>query len=128
MTSLHAPFDDLLRLPFERGGRVEHGVADCLGITLEMARRNGRPLLDPWERLGQLFHSGQPVDHLFSPGWRSVGRHKPMDHDVALLHSDAELAAGYVLGGLLYSASKRHGVFRIATDRIVIQELWRYSP
>lgn len=121
----HAPFDDLLRIPFETGGRIEGGTIDCLGITLEMARRRGVPLQDPWQRVGDLHRNALPVDHLFSPGWhRAEGT--PCDDDVALLVGD-ELGVGWVLGGMLYTASKKRGVHRLPITRHSIQELWRWS-
>lgn len=125
----HSQYDDLLALPFVRGARAGSGGIDCLGVTLEMARRRlGPVLLDPWDRVSHLHLTGQPVDHLFSPGWTRVVDGNPKDDDVVLLHSDAELAAGYVLGGLLYGASVRHGVYRADLSRFTVQQVWRYAP
>lgn len=126
MTVDHAQFDDLLRLPFATGGRLEDGTIDCLGITLEIARRRGLVLEDPWQRVGDLHRNGMPVDHLFSPGWHRV-HVAAVDDDVALLVGD-ELGVGYVLGGLLYTASMRRGPSRLPLSRHPVQELWRWSP
>lgn len=123
----HASFDDLLRLPFQRGGRIAEGAIDCLGVTLEMARRRGIPLDDPWDRLADLHRNGLPVDHLFSPGWHRVESGPAVDDDVALLVGD-ELGVGWVLDGLLYTASLRHGVHRAPLSRHSVQELWRWQP
>lgn len=122
----HSQFDDLLALQFLAGGRFDDGAIDCLGVTLEMARRRVRPLEDPWHRLAVLHAQCLPPDHLFSPGWSRV-EGKPVDDDVLLLPCDGEMGAGYVLGDLLYSANRRHGVFRLPVARFRVHQLWRYS-
>lgn len=38
-------YEDLLTVPYKEFGRDKNGM-DCYGLVLEMARRNGTPLLD----------------------------------------------------------------------------------
>lgn len=122
----HAQFDDLLQMPFRRNGRFGSGAIDCLGITLEMARRRGRWLADPWDRVHDLHAAGQAVDHLFSPGWHLAGR-PVLDDDVVLMNG-AELGAGYVYGGHVYSGSESHGVYRVPLQRVMVHQNWRFAP
>lgn len=121
---IHDQYDDLLRLPWERGGRFARGTADCLGVTLEMARRRGVGLIDPWDRVAELHILGRSVDHLFPPGWALVDG-PAQDDDIALFSSAGELGAGYVLDSLIYSATARHGVFRAPLARFRVDQIWR---
>lgn len=120
--------EDLLSMQWRSGARGEGGRIDCLGVVIELARRRGRPLQDPWQRAGELQSAGLPVDHLFSPGWCKVSG-PPADDDVLLFGAGAgELGVGYVLGGHLWSASRRRGPFRLPLHRLHWDELWRWAP
>ena len=43
-------YDDLLNVPFKRGGRDKAGM-DCFGIVVECCRRAGTPIKDPFAAL-----------------------------------------------------------------------------
>lgn len=123
---IHQPHDDLLRLPFVRNGRIENGVADCLGIVLELARRRARAMQDPFERLADLAAAGKAPDSLFPPEWHEQpAGTQPIDDDVLLLPGGREVGVGYVLGGLVYSSHPDHGPYRLPLARLRWDAVWR---
>lgn len=118
---------DLMRLPYAENGRARDGAVDCVGVTLELARRRGLVLFDPWDRVSDLFALGLDVDHLFPPGW--VLAAPPLrDDDVVLLRDNDRLGAGYVLDGYIVTAVRGIGVLRLKASRVRPCQVWRFEP
>jgi len=72
-------YEDLLTLRYRLRGRVTDGTVDCVGIVLEIYRRAGLGLPDPWTsgcqaiEFSECFEAISAPDHLFDV-IRCIGR------------------------------------------------------
>ena len=120
---------ELLRTPFERGGR-ELGVGiDCAGVARAILARAGVEFPDPWDVLAQQWRKGQlDAESIMPADWYRLPAAAPLRNlDLAFL--DAErLSVGVVLGGHLWTATEAGGVVRLPVSRCAVAQAWRRAP
>lgn len=101
-------YDDLLSVPFLKGGRTREGM-DCYGVCIEMCRRCGKTLpdIDTYGRIYSADIHGK--DDFFSgyvrqadgPGARRI---------VEYMNSSGETHVGFMLSDRLYIHATEGGV------------------
>lgn len=101
-------YDDLLSVPFKKGGRTRDGM-DCYGVCIEMCRRCGKTLPDLATR-GRIFPGNIPQGKmLFSEYIRQI--QKPEPHClVEYLNSSGEVHVGFMLTRDIYIHATEGGV------------------
>lgn len=87
--------DDLIGIPYRLGARLPGPATDCFGLVVEICRRLGRPIPDPF------VSSEQPVDAKQWIAERLAGW-TPVDHPVIggvveLVGTDSPGHVGYLL-------------------------------
>lgn len=124
---------DLLRTPYETGGR-EPGVAlDCLGVVACIATMRGVPPPDGWPSIEEAWRRGV-VDFSGMPaGWKRAAhedRYQPMEGDVLLFYGPSHPWCAIVHKGRVFSASREAGVYAIPATRWkqAPAEVWRWQP
>ena len=94
---------DLKHIPFLRGGRSRTGI-DCLGLVLEVCRRGGLAVADPWKAIEARWDAGErdPAS-LVGSEWEQIELGEARVLDVVLFrgagaqHVAPLLDAGWVL-------------------------------
>lgn len=101
-------YDDLLSVPFKKGGRTKDGM-DCYGVCIEMCRRCGKTLPDI-ATYGRIYSSNIPEkDELFSSYIRETP--KPEPHClVEYLNAGGEIHVGFLLDRGTYIHATEGGV------------------
>lgn len=97
-------YDDLLTVPFKKGGRDKSGM-DCYGLCIEMCRRAGKTLPD-FATYGKIYTVN---DMEFSNYVREIQQPKP-GCLVEYLNADKEIHIGYVLAKDIYIHATSGGV------------------
>jgi hypothetical protein len=122
-------------VPFKLGGRTLDGL-DCLGVCLEMARRRGVPLPDPWQEIGVRWRDGvRDVERLLPAGWRKVEDLRGITNDLVLFslvprERIASHAGWAVAPGMILSSLEPVGVVCSPLHRMLdrVVQVWRYVP
>lgn len=101
-------YDDLLSVPFLKGGRTREGM-DCYGVCIEMCRRCGKTLPDIATG-GRIYDTNIPDrDDLFSDYVRQADGPKAR-RLVEYLNSSGEIHVGFMLTDSLYIHATEGGV------------------
>lgn len=137
-------FQDLIGVPFVRGGRDRSGL-DCLGVVLEILDRMGIPREsrpDPWARLRELYDSRDrgALREILAGGqvipsaWRRLETWPTTPRDGLLLISEPsrgwdglqEAGVGVTSGGRIVTARPQLGVIALPWSRAPrrFSEVW----
>lgn len=125
------PHEDLLRTPYELGGRQPGAALDCLGVVGEVAKRRGLPPPDGWPSLRESWLQGRlDTSSGFPQGWtRQPPGTVVADLDVLLFVRRGRPGCAIVDRGLVWTAQPLIGVTCIQLNRwsIAYHELWRFT-
>jgi hypothetical protein len=104
---------DLLRMRWRLGARGPEWI-DCLGVSLLLLARLGRPIEDPWPRLLRRWEAGEDpaaiIDEPPADGWhRVLPDERSITGDLWILGQEP-LGAGVVLDGRLWTATREANV------------------
>lgn len=131
MSPTHESLRDILRTPYQLGGREVGAGIDCLGTVLAIADRIGLPAIDPWANIASAWQAGTlDTASGFPDGWFRIAATSTLEDGDVLLFFEHHPWAAIVCAGYVWTASENAGrVVCVSLARWTQQpaEVWRYG-
>ncbi|WP_147613005.1 NlpC/P60 family protein [Treponema pectinovorum] len=102
-------YDDLLNVPYKEQGRTKEEGFDCFGVCVEMCRRDGKILKDPFKDIKNI--SNEEANDYINEALNIKEIPKAEPGAIVEFFLSGNLHAGYVVkGDLMIHATKDKGV------------------